>query len=172
VARGKLVRTRLLCHVLPEPPGDVDTMLKPARGAESTRERFARHAEDPACAGCHRLIDPIGNGFEHYDAFGRRREHDNGAPVDATGRIVAVPEGEVAFKGVGELAAYLARSQEVKTCAVRFFAYYAYGLASWAEDACTYGSIHAEAAKGQHSLRSVLLAAVRAPHFVRRVQDR
>ncbi|HEY0712600.1 MAG TPA: DUF1592 domain-containing protein, partial [Polyangia bacterium] len=54
VLRGKLVRTRLLCQELPPPPADVDTKLKPSAAAKTTREHFAQHAKDPACASCHR----------------------------------------------------------------------------------------------------------------------
>jgi hypothetical protein len=45
----------------------------------STRERLSQHEVDPACSGCHQLMDPIGFGLENYDAIGRfrsgRRRH-------------------------------------------------------------------------------------------------
>ena len=32
------------------------------------------HLQSPVCASCHRLIDPIGFGFEKFDAIGGRHE--------------------------------------------------------------------------------------------------
>ena len=54
----------------------------------STRERLRQHEVDPACSGCHQLIDPIGFGFEHFDAIGRYRDDDGGKAVDARGELV------------------------------------------------------------------------------------
>jgi hypothetical protein len=59
--RGKFVRENLLCQAMPPPPDDVDTSLPPpSEGAETARQRLTRHREDPACSGCHALMDPIG----------------------------------------------------------------------------------------------------------------
>jgi hypothetical protein len=172
VTRGKLVRTRLLCQDLPPPPANLDTMLKAPTPGQSTRERFVQHSMNPVCNACHRMMDPIGFAFEHYDGFGRRRDTDVGKPVDSTGTLIGAKEGDVTFDGIAQLSAYLAKSDATRSCMVRYWAYFAYGLASFAEDACTYQSIEREAAKGNYSLRSVLGAIVSAPHFTRRVQDR
>ena len=147
VKRGKLVRTRLLCQTLPDPPQDVDTMLKPPRPSQTTRQRNQQHTENPACSACHKVMDPIGFGFERYDGFGRRREVENGAAVDSSGRLTGTAAGDVPFDGVGELAATLAQSQEAKACLVRYWSYFAYGVASWPQDACTQANLVAEAAK-------------------------
>ena len=69
--RGKFVRERLLCQVMPPPPADVDTSIPEADETSPTlRDRVAVHLEDPACSGCHELMDPIGLGFENFDAIG------------------------------------------------------------------------------------------------------
>ena len=41
-----------------------------------------RYRSDPACSGCHKLMDPIGFTLESFDAIGGWRTHDNGNPVD------------------------------------------------------------------------------------------
>jgi hypothetical protein len=169
VKRGKLVRTRILCHTLPDPPQDVDTTIKPPMAGQTTRQRYAQHSEDPACSGCHRLMDPIGFGFERYDGFGRRRDADNGGPVDTQGVLTATAAGDITFNGVGELETSLARSEEARACLARYWAYYAYGVASWPEDACTLATVVSEASQSQFSLRSVLMAIIHSPHFTRRV---
>jgi hypothetical protein len=90
-------------------------------------------------------------------------------PIDATGTIVGTQAGDVAFDGVGPLATYLAGSDDVKRCFVRFWSYFAYGRASWEQDACTYDAVRANA--GQYGLRDTLMALIHAPHFTQRLQD-
>ena len=51
------------------------------------RERLAEHRKNPACAGCHRLTDPVGFALENYDAVGRWRTLDGGEPIDASGTL-------------------------------------------------------------------------------------
>jgi hypothetical protein len=116
------------------------------------------------------LTDKIGVGFEHYDTFGRWRNDENGIPVDVTGTVVEPPTGgDVNFSGVTELADYLAASEDVKACMVRYWSYYAFG-GTWEQDGCTYETVQQVAAADEFRLKSVWLALTRAPHFTRRVQ--
>ena len=74
--RGLFVREQFLCQQVPPPPPGVDTNLPPIEEAKpvTNRERLAMHANNQMCAGCHNLTDPIGFGFEKFDAIGMRRE--------------------------------------------------------------------------------------------------
>ena len=74
--RGLFVREQFLCQAVPDPPPGVDTNLPPLDEGKplTNRGRLAMHANAPMCAGCHNLIDPIGFGFEKFDAIGMRRE--------------------------------------------------------------------------------------------------
>jgi hypothetical protein len=74
--RGLFVREQFLCQAVPDPPPGVDTNLPPLDEAKplTNRGRLAMHASATMCAGCHNLIDPIGFGFEKFDAIGMRRE--------------------------------------------------------------------------------------------------
>lgn len=74
--RGLFVREQFLCQQVPPPPPGVDTNLPPVEESKpvTNRERLAMHTTNPSCAGCHNLIDPIGFGFERFDAIGMRRE--------------------------------------------------------------------------------------------------
>ena len=38
--------------------------------------------DEPACRSCHVILD-VGFAFEPFDAIGRHRTSDNGAPIDA-----------------------------------------------------------------------------------------
>jgi hypothetical protein len=168
-----MVRVRLLCQDLPPPPADVDTALKPAPGAATTREHFAAHADNPLCASCHRLMDPIGYGFEHYDAFGRRREQENGHPIDATGNVLASDGSAVPFDGLPGLASYLTTQagDQVNACLVRYWSYFAFGAAGWQEDQCTYDAIAQQAKLDGFAIESVVKAILKTARFSRRVAD-
>jgi hypothetical protein len=165
--RGKMVRTRLLCENLPPPPDDVDTMIKVPMNTKTTRQIFEVHSENPSCGGCHRMMDPIGYGFENYDVVGRYRTTENGVPVDSSGMIVG---RDVSFRGLSELTDYLAKNDDVRQCMVRFMSYFAYGASGWADDGCTADAITGEAAASNWSIRGVLTAITHAPHFTSRVQ--
>lgn len=168
--RGKMVRTRLLCQPLDPPPPGVDPNVKPLGTPATTREMVEQHTKAEYCAGCHKFTDKIGVGFEHYDTFGRWRNDESGIPVDVTGTVVEPPSGEdFNFNGVAELADYLAASEDVKACMVRYWSYYAFG-GTWEQDGCTYEEVQEDAAKDEFRLKSVWLALTRAPHFTRRVQ--
>jgi hypothetical protein len=172
VQRGKMVRTRLLCQDLPPPPANVDTTLKPATGAKTTREHFAAHSDNPTCAACHKRMDPIGFGFEHYDAFGRRREQENGQAIDASGSVIN-NDGENPFVGLPGLTEYLTTdaADTVNECLVRYWSYFAFGAAGWTEDQCTYDAIIEQAKTEDFALKSVAKAIVKTARFSRRTAD-
>jgi len=174
--RGHLVRSRLLCQAVPPPPANVDTTFKATTTALTTRQHVENEHSLGGCDTCHKLMDPIGFAFEHYDGFGRHRDSENGVAIDATGTIVDVNprEGSPTFDGLagkGGLGAYLAGSDDVRQCLVRYWSYYSYGAVTWAQDACTYDAISAEASGKGFALRDVLMAIIHAPNFTRRVQD-
>ena len=86
--RGKSVREFFLCQKVPLPPPNVDFSAVQNTGDlvhKTARERLSIHQENPACAGCHKITDPIGLSMENYDAIGAFRTHENGAPIDASG---------------------------------------------------------------------------------------
>jgi hypothetical protein len=180
VQRGRLVRVRLLCQNIDPPPQNLDVTLKPAAQPGTTRQHFENNHAKGGCLICHQDMDPIGFGFEHYGPLGQWRDSElvgtTNVPIDATGMLSGVQmpdgtEGTVAFDGVAPLEQFLAGSDEVKHCLVRYWAYYAYGRASWSQDACTTTAIQQEAAGAGFALRSVLAGIVHAPHFTRRVAD-
>jgi hypothetical protein len=76
-ARGLFVREQFLCQHVPDPPPGVNTNLPAVTEAhpQTNRDRMTEHANNPACASCHKLIDPIGFGMEKFDAVGARRDN-------------------------------------------------------------------------------------------------
>ncbi|MBT9554822.1 MAG: DUF1592 domain-containing protein, partial [Myxococcales bacterium] len=70
--RGKFVRTKLICGVVPSPPANLNTAIpEPSPTAKTLKERLVVHMESDECGGCHRTIDPIGFGLENFDGLGR-----------------------------------------------------------------------------------------------------
>ena len=101
-ARGKYVRSRVLCQDVPAPPPDIDLNLDPEEGEGKTlRERLEQHRADPTCAGCHAFIDPPGFLFEHFDPIGAWRDLDNGNPIDSSGDLDGMPLADA--RGLAEL---------------------------------------------------------------------
>jgi hypothetical protein len=177
--RGHLVRSRILCQDVPPPPAGLDTKFVANTNFKTTREQYLQSHAAPdhqPCYGCHQLMDPIGVAFEHYDAFGNYRSDENGVTIDATGTIYSAnaTDGNVEINGLsgpGSLQAYLAQSEDVRSCLVRYWSYYAFGTAGWSQDACTYDAIRKEAAGQSYSLKSVLTAILHTPRFTTRLKD-
>jgi hypothetical protein len=91
VMRGSWVLETLLGAPPPRPPPGVEADLKEEANAvrpKSVRERLELHRENPTCASCHQIMDPIGFSLENFDLIGRWREKDGAVPVDASGTLV------------------------------------------------------------------------------------
>jgi hypothetical protein len=169
IHRGKLVRERLLCQPLPPPPPALDTSPPEPDPSKSTRERYEQHTADPACAGCHLLIDGIGFAFEHYDALGRWREMDGEHPVDAQGELTGTEHTNGEFEGLGELSTLLAGSPDVSACYVEQWSRFALG--SKAASACVRDDLELALAEAEGRLDAVLFALIAADHFRFRRSD-
>jgi len=94
VQRGKWVMEVLLGTPPPPPPPNVPALPENSEGRtghvakpESVRERMEQHRSDANCAGCHKLMDPIGFALENFDAVGVWRANDSGFPIDASGNM-------------------------------------------------------------------------------------
>jgi hypothetical protein len=89
VQRGKWIMEVLLGTPPPPPPPNVPALeeTKATHGAKvlSVRERMEEHRRNPACASCHKVIDPLGLALENFDVTGAWRIRDSGVPVDAAG---------------------------------------------------------------------------------------
>lgn len=134
VRRGLVVYKQLLCGDVPAPPGNIP---KPEADGPSTttRERFAKHAEQACAKGCHALFDPWGFAFENFDSLGHYRTQENGKAVDASGEPQAggviggttPKQTVVSFKNGLELVNALAANDEVSWCTSRHWSRYMLG---------------------------------------------
>jgi cytochrome c5 len=87
VTRGKYVLTNILGTPPPSPPANVPPLEEKPGKPLTMRERMEEHRKSPACAGCHKLMDPIGLSLENFDAIGRWRVADAGSRIDASSTL-------------------------------------------------------------------------------------
>jgi hypothetical protein len=85
--RGLFVLTKLLCQDLPLAPPAGLQIPPPPTGLLTARQKLSQHAQDPTCASCHQVTDPVGLSLEHFDAMGVWRDDDHGLAIDDTGVI-------------------------------------------------------------------------------------
>lgn len=166
IHRGLMVRERFLCQILPDPPANLDTAPPPVDPTRSTRERYSQHASDAACSGCHRLIDPIGFAFEHFDGIGRYREMDGAHAIDASGRIVQTNGDDILIDGLTNLGEALGEAPAVRDCYVRQWIRYGFGIDDALPMDCYINHI---AGDGLAQLSDVLPALTATSHFRLRI---
>jgi hypothetical protein len=87
VTRGKYVLTNILGTPPPSPPANVPPLDETPGKAKSMRDRMEEHRRNPACSGCHKLMDPIGLALENFDGIGRWRVAENGTPIDTRSQM-------------------------------------------------------------------------------------
>lgn len=165
VQRGKLVRERLLCHALTQPPGNVDDTPPAFDPDVSRRQQYAQHSKNPVCAGCHKLTDPIGFSLEHYDGIGAYRAKDNGRAIDDSGVLVQTQDINGSYHGGIELARKLATSQQVRRCVARHWYRFALGRTADKSDVHPLWYIDRAFAQATYNIRTLLLAVVKSAAF-------
>jgi len=165
IHRGKFVREQLLCQHMPPPPPDLNPTPPKPDPKQTTRQRYSSMLEIQPCAGCHRLMNLIGLGFESYDAVGRFRTTENGLPIDATGEVIGTEHTDGVFDGARDLGTRLARSPDVRGCMSSTWFSYVIGRATVAEDACSLADLRAAFEASDGNLRDVFLAVIKTDAF-------
>lgn len=164
VHRGKTIRENIFCETLPAPPPDVDDTPPDPDPDLTTRERFAEHNENPACSGCHQMMDPLGLTFEAYDAIGQHRPMEAGRPVDTSGEIVAT-DVEGPIDGVRELSERVYASAQARQCLVRNWYRFALSRLETGADLCSMGEAYAAFERSGFDVRELLVAITRSDSF-------
>ena len=164
VIRGKWILDNIL-GVPPPPPPPFVPALKENGGIGKTlsmRERLAQHRENPACSGCHQLMDPVGFAFENYDGVGRWRNLDDSAVIDAAGSL---PDGSK-FQGVkGLQQTLLQRPDGFLTTFTEKLLTYSIGRGVEGYDSPAVRHILHEARTKDYQFSSFILGIVNSPPF-------
>ncbi|WP_169975503.1 DUF1592 domain-containing protein [Tautonia rosea] len=186
-ARGLFVRNHFLGQEVPPPPAGVSTDLPVVTEAApmTNRERLAIHLNSESCASCHRLIDPIGLGFENYDAigayeetmrlqFGRGRGNasQEGGPttieleIDPSGYIQGIENSE--FSTPKELGRLLAESETSQRAIVKQFFRYAFGRQETVNDEPVLDGLYEAFRDSGFRFRELIVALITSELFLQK----
>ncbi len=171
VRRGKFVLDQLLCQSPPPPPPNVDTTFPTPVPGQTMRERFATHTSNASCAACHLFIDPIGFGFEHYDALGKWRDLDGGKAVDSSGEIKNTRDINGPFDGAVELGHKLVASDQAHECMVKQWFAYAQGRSADDGDQASLKAVLAGFKASDSNLRELIVSLVKSDAFRTRLVE-
>lgn len=183
-ARGLFIREQFLCQHVSEPPPGVNTNLPEIAEAkpQTNRERLREHVTNPSCSTCHNLIDPIGFGFEKFDAIGARRDKFKllffGADeegerraqsrtveleMDTAGYVAGIPDSK--FSSPRELGAVLARSPQCQECLVKQYFRYTSGRMETQADRPLIRQVVEDFRKSQFRFKELIISLVRSREF-------
>lgn len=171
VQRGKYVMEVLLGAPPPNPPPDVPALKENTINKQQTsvRERMEEHRASPACAGCHKLMDPIGMALENFDPVGLWRENDSGFRIDASGQMF---DGSKLNGPVSVREAILKHSDAFIGNFTENLLAYGLGRVLDYHDMPVVRSIEREAARNNDRLSSFILDVVKSSPFqMRRAEN-
>jgi hypothetical protein len=173
VVRGQwLVENILGAHVPSPPPGAEADLSAEASESESlsgdtVRARLEMHRADPACAGCHGIMDPLGLALENFDLLGRWREHEDGHAIDASAQMV---DG-TRLEGPADLRrALLARSNAFVTSMAERLMTYALGRKLEYYDQPVVRGVVRAAESENYTLHALVHAIVASDTFQMRIK--
>ena len=165
VKRGKWVLDNLLGTPPPPAPPGVPELDK-AELTGTLRQKIEQHRANPACASCHKLMDPIGLALENYDAVGRWRTLDQGQQIDPVGEL---PGGEQ-VKGPADLIRNLRDKNADKfiRCITEKMLTFALGRGLEYYDRCAVDQIQAKIAKEDNRFSTLIFEIVSSDPFQRK----
>lgn len=163
VLRGKWILTNLLGTPPPPAPANVPTLNESAPGDNlPLRARMEQHRANPACAACHKAMDPLGLALENFDGTGHFRPG-----VDASAEF---PDG-TAVNGVAGLREHLlANPTQFSQALTERLMTYALGRPTEAFDMPAVRSIVREASKNDYKFSAIVLGIVNSPAFRMKVK--
>jgi hypothetical protein len=171
VNRGKWVLETVLGTPPPPAPQNVPELeeRRESKDNVSLRQLMEHHRDDPACASCHAIMDPIGFGLENFDGIGRWRDQDGNLPIKPEGELVT---GE-SFRNHAELIKIFSnerRAYFIKNVARQLLTY---GMGRGVEfyDKCALEEILRKSEKEGYRFQSMILAVVESAPFQKRRGD-
>jgi hypothetical protein len=121
-----------------------------------------KHRENPVCASCHKVMDPIGLALENFDAIGRWRELDGESPIDASGVLT---DGTRVSGAVDLRQALLQRPEVLVGTMTEKLMTYALGRGLEAYDLPAVRTIVRDAARDQYKFSALVKGVVTSTPF-------
>ncbi len=185
--RGLFIRDHFLCQTVPPPPPGLNAALPPVSDEKpmTNRQRLNMHVTNPACVSCHRLIDPIGFGFEQYDAIGRfrekhvltifptrdekmkglkKKETKYELPLDISAEVAGIADSS--FSSPRELGEILGGNAVCQKCVVKQLFRYAMGRAETTADRETIERSFERFRDSQFRFRELIISIVTSKPFL------
>ena len=164
VLRGGWVLETIFGTQLPAPPPDVGDLSGGEKEVsnKTVRQRLEKHRENPTCAACHDLIDPIGFALENFDVLGRWRDKEGKNVIDSKGQL---PSGET-FDGPRELRKVLVNRKEDFTRELsRRMLGFALGRSLEDKDGCAISALTQRLEQDGYRMESLVLGIVQSIPF-------
>jgi hypothetical protein len=158
--RGRFVVETLLCKTVPPPPPNVPVIDDQSTDGMTLRQKLEQHRQNPACATCHAMMDPVGLGLEHFDSVGVARDTDNGVPIDASGELDGVP-----FQDAAQLATVVRQHPDAAPCFVQKLYTSAQGRSMMKADAAALSALTASFDASGHQAARALIDLVSSDAF-------
>jgi hypothetical protein len=168
VLRGKWILENILGVPPPPPPPNVPALGEDDKAHPRTmREQMEVHRRNPACANCHRLMDPMGLAMENFDVVGSWRSRDAGQPIDASGQLL---DGSKIDGVVTLREALLRRPDTVVSSLTEKLLTYALGRGLEAYDMPAVRAIVRATAEREYRFSSLVLGIVNSVPFQMRTK--
>jgi hypothetical protein len=172
VFRGKYVLSTFLNTPPTPPPPNVPTLEESNKGVaavpKTVREQLELHRKNPACASCHRVIDPVGFALENFDSVGKWRDTGpDGAPLDVAGILA---DGSKVNGPVALREAILSRPDAFATVVTERMLTYALGRGLEPGDMPVVRRIVKKAAQNDYRLSSIVMSIVDSAPFQMRTR--
>jgi mono/diheme cytochrome c family protein len=162
VKRGKWVLETILGTPPPPPVPEAGDLKEGEEARGTLRQRMEQHRANPNCATCHNRMDPIGFGFENFDAIGAWRTRDGDLPIDSTGTL---PSGQ-SFQSPGELVGLLKqRDDDFRRCLAEKMLTFALGRGLESSDRRYVADIAAATKAGGDTLAALIREVVKSEPF-------
>jgi hypothetical protein len=164
VLRGKWILENILGTPPPPPPANVPPLNENEEGAKprSVRELVEEHRKNPACAGCHAVMDPLGFSLENFDGIGEWRMKDHSGPIDASGQLAdgTKVEGPVTLR-----QALTRRPEQFVGTMTEKLLIYALGRGLEPHDMPVVRSIVRDAGRANYKFSSLIVGIVKSTPF-------
>jgi hypothetical protein len=163
VIRGAWVLENIFGAPPPPPPPNVPALDNAVSSKLPMRERLSAHRDNPACASCHKSIDPVGFAMENYDALGRWRDYIDGAPIDVSGGLPGAGESAKGVEGLEE--SLLARPELFTRTVAEKLLTFALGRGVEYYDAPAIRKVLREAEADDYRLSTLIVGIVKSVPF-------
>ena len=163
--RGKALREVMLCQKVPAPPADVNfTIVQDTSNPvyKTARDRLIAHRTNPVCAGCHKLVDPMGLALENFDGGGAYRTTENGVKIDTSGEFDGVKFADGA--GLGRA---IHDNPAAASCLVTRMSAYGLGRTPAKDETPWIEGLKATFVKDDYNVPALMKRIATAPEFYR-----